>query len=93
MSIIKIYLDIITSELLINISMRDIGDHKHEKIKVNGIFNIILIEIGNIISLNNGTNTLTYTFTLVWSNLSLGYLIEFINGELNQDVFIIIFFN
>jgi hypothetical protein len=34
MSIGKTYLDIITSEPLIDISTRDIGDHKHIKIKV-----------------------------------------------------------
>jgi hypothetical protein len=86
MSIGKTYLDIITSEPIIDISTRDIGDHKHVKIKVNGIFIIILIEIGDRISVNNGTNTLTYTFTSMWSNPSLGYLIEFINGELSRDI-------
>jgi hypothetical protein len=89
MNIGKTYLYIISSEPLIDISTRDIGDHKHAKIKVNGIFNIILIEIRDRISVNNGTNTLTYTFTSMWSNPSLGYLIEFINGELSQDIFTI----
>jgi hypothetical protein len=42
---VKTYFDIITSESVINISTRDIGDYNQAKIKIDGLFNMILIEI------------------------------------------------
>jgi hypothetical protein len=70
MSIGKTYLDIITSDPIVNISTRDIRDLKHAKINVDGIFNIILIDIRDTIILNSATNILTYIFTSIWSNPS-----------------------
>jgi hypothetical protein len=65
MSIDKTYFDIITSESVVNISTRDIGDHNHAKIKVEGIFNIILIDIGDKIVISHSGDTLSYTFTSI----------------------------
>jgi hypothetical protein len=60
---LKTYLDIRTSDPLINISTRDISNQKHAKIKEDGILNIILIDIGDTIvvksALNNFSNALT----------------------------------
>jgi hypothetical protein len=57
MSIGKTYFHIITSESVVNISTRDIGDHNNAKIKVDGLFNIILIDIGDKIVISHTGDT------------------------------------
>jgi hypothetical protein len=60
MSIGKTYFGIMSSERVSNISTRDIGDHNHEKIKVDGLFNIIFIYIGDKIVVNHSEGDLSY---------------------------------
>jgi hypothetical protein len=79
MNIVKTYFDIITSESVVNISTRDIGDHKYAKIKVNGLVNIILIDIGDKIVINYSEGDLSYIFTSIWANQGLDLLIIFLN--------------
>jgi hypothetical protein len=43
MNIGKRYFDIITFEIVVNISTRDIGDHNHAKIKVDGFLILFLL--------------------------------------------------
>jgi hypothetical protein len=85
MSIGKTYFDIITSESVVNISTRDIGDHNHAKIKVDRLFNIILIDIGDKIVVNHSEGDLSYTFTSLWANQSLDLLIKFLNNVLGSE--------
>jgi hypothetical protein len=91
MSIGKTYFDIITSNSVINISTRDIGDHKYAKIKIDGLFNIILIDIGDKIVVNHSGDSFSYTFTSIWANQSLDLLIKFLNTVLGvgEDIFTI----
>jgi hypothetical protein len=94
MSIGETYLDIITSESVVKISIRDIGDHNHAKIKIDGLFNIILIDIGDKIVINHTDDTLSYTFTSIWANKSLDLFMNFVNNvleseRLGEDIFII----
>jgi hypothetical protein len=65
MSIGKTYFEIITSESVVNISTRDIGDHNHVKIKIDGLVNIILIDSGDKIVINHSEGDLSYTFTSI----------------------------
>jgi hypothetical protein len=65
MSIGKTFIDSITSESVVNISTRDIRDHNHAKIKVDGLYNIILIDIGDKIVIIHLSDTLFYTFSLI----------------------------
>jgi hypothetical protein len=58
-------LDFITSDSVGNISTRDLGDDNHAKIKVGGLFNIDLIDIGDKIIFNYSGNTLSYTFNSI----------------------------
>ena len=85
MSIGKTYFDIITSESVVNISTRDIGDHNHAKIKVDGLFNIILIDIGDKIVVSHSGDSFSYTFTTIWANQSLDLLIKFLNTVLGSE--------
>jgi hypothetical protein len=85
MSIGKTYFDIITSESVVNISTRDIGDHNHAKIKVDGLFNIILINIGDKLVISRTGDTLSYTFTSIWTNQSLNLLIKFLHNVLGSE--------
>jgi hypothetical protein len=65
MSIRKTYFDIITSESVVNISTRDISDHNHAKIKIDGLFTIILIYIVDKIIISYPGETLSYIFTSI----------------------------
>jgi hypothetical protein len=85
MSIVKTYFDIITSESVVNISTRDICDHNHAKIKVDCLFNIILIDIGDKIVVNHSGDTFSYIFTSIWANQSLDLLIKFLNNVLGAE--------
>jgi hypothetical protein len=78
MSIGKTYLDIITFESKIDISTRDLCDQRHVKIKIHGIYNIVLIDVGDKIVLSNGVNELSYTFSSIWSNPSLSALLDYL---------------
>jgi hypothetical protein len=87
MSIRKTYFDIITSESVVNISTRDIRDHNHAKIKVDGLFNISIINIGDKIVINHNDDTLSYTFTSIWANQSLDLLIKMLNNVFGSEGF------
>jgi hypothetical protein len=94
MSIGKIYFDIITSESVVNISTRDIGDHNHAKIKVDGLFNIILIDIGDKIVISHSGDSFSYTLTSIWANQNLDFPIKFLNNVFGsvgfgEDIFTI----
>jgi hypothetical protein len=85
MSIDKTYFDIITSESVVNLSTRNIGDHNNAKIKVNDLFHIILIDIGDKIVISHTGDTLSYTFTSIWANQNLDLLIELLNKVFGSD--------
>jgi hypothetical protein len=87
MSIGKTYFYIITTESIVNISTRDIGDHNHAKINVDGLFNIILIDIGEKIVINHTGDTLSYSFTSIWTNQSLDLLIQFLKNGFGSEGF------
>jgi hypothetical protein len=87
MSLGKTYFDIITSENVVNSSTRDIGDHNHAKIKVTGLFNIILIDIGDKIVISHTSDTLSYTFTSIWANQNLNLLLKFLKTNLDEVIF------
>jgi hypothetical protein len=87
MSIGNTYFDIITSESVVNISTHDIGDHNHAKIKVDGLFYIILIDIGDKIVISPTGETLSYTFTSIWANQSLDLLVKFLNNVFGSEGF------
>jgi hypothetical protein len=94
MSIGKTYFDIIISESVVNISIRDIGEHKFAKIKVDRLFNIILIGVADKIVISHTSDTLSYTFTSIWANQSLDLLIKFLNNifgseRYGEDIFAI----
>jgi hypothetical protein len=61
----KTYLDIISDNSIIDIYTRDIGDHKKVKVNISGIFNIVLIDVGDIISFSDGSDIYSYTFTVI----------------------------
>jgi hypothetical protein len=94
MSIDNAYFGIITTEKVVNISTRNRGDHNHAKIKTDGLFNIILIDIGDKIVIKHTGYTLSYTFTSIWANQSLDLLIKFFHyvfrsEGFEEDIFII----
>jgi hypothetical protein len=85
--ILLLDIDIITSERVVNISTRDIGDHNHAKIKVDGLFNIILIDIGDKIVISHTGDILSYTFTSIRANQSLDLPIKFLNNVFGSEGF------
>jgi hypothetical protein len=66
----------------------------HAKIKVDCLFNIILIDIGDKIVVSHSGDTFSYIFTSIWANQSLDLLIQLLNNvlgseELGEDIFTI----
>jgi hypothetical protein len=73
MSIGKTYLDIITSEPIINISTRDIGDQKHVKIKGLDADEVTVVMSGEALTFG----------PVSYSNTSVGYPYQFPSTSTN----------